>query len=244
MKKFFTISLLGLFLFSIVGSPGFSQDAKKLLDKVINATGGRKVMEAIKDTTFSGTMDLIQMGLSATITFYHKEPNMLRQDMEVMGMFISSAFDGESGWTVNPQTGATEDIPESAQEEAKNEALGFGKSWMLYPEKHGITLADKGKETVDGKEYLLLEMAFENGETSLFYIDPKTYLPYKTKTMTLNQMGIEVEQESIMENYKKVNGLNFAHSIIIYQDGEEFGSLVVDEVKFNSGLEDSFFKKQ
>ena len=79
MKKFFTISLLGFFLFCIVSSPGFSQDAKKLLDKVINATGGRKAMEAIKDTTFSGTMDLIQMGLSATITFYHKEPNMLIQ---------------------------------------------------------------------------------------------------------------------------------------------------------------------
>jgi len=244
MKKLFTVSLLGLFLLSIVGSPGFSQDAKKLLDKVISATGGRKVMEAIKDTTFSGTMDLIQMGLGATITFYHKEPNMIRQDMEVMGMFISSAFDGESGWTINPQTGATEDLPESAQEEAKNEALGFGNSWMLYPEKYGITFADKGKETVDGKEYLLLEMTFESGDTSLFYIDSGTNLPYKVKTMTLSQMGFEVEQESIMENYKKVNGLNFAHSIVIYQDGEEFGTLVVDEVKFNSGLEDTLFKKQ
>ena len=244
MKKLFTMSLLGLFLFCIIGSPGFSQDAKKLLDKMINATGGRKVMETIKDTTFSGTMDLIQMGLNATITFYHKEPNMLRQDIDVMGYFISSAFDGEAGWTVNPETGATEDLPESAQVEAKNEALGFGNSWMLYPEKHGITFIDKGKETVDGKEYLLLEVTFESGDTSLFYIDPGTYLPYKTKTKTLSQMGIEVEQESIMGNYKKVNGLNFAHSVVIYQDGEEFGSLVVDDVKFNSGLEDSLFKKR
>lgn len=244
MKKFFTLSLLGFFLFSMVSSPGFSQDAKKLLDSVINATGGRTVMEAIKDSTFSGTMDLVQMGLSGTITIYHKEPNMLRQEMEVMGTFITSGFDGETGWTVNPETWATENLPESAQEAAKNEALGFGNSWMLFPEKHGITFSDKGKETVNSKEYLLLEIAFENGDTSLHYIDPGTYLPYKMNSLAMNQMGIEVEQETILGNYKKVNGLNFAHSVTIYQDGEEFGSIFVGEVKFNSGLEDSLFKKQ
>ena len=244
MKKFFTVSLLGFFLFSVVSNPGFSQDAKKLLDQVINATGGRKVMEAIEDTTFSGTMDLVQMGISGTFTFYHKEPNMLRQDMELMGVvFTALAFDGETGWTVNPETGVTENLPENVQEMLKNEALGFGNSYMLYPERYGITFADKGKETIKGKEYLLLEMTFENGGTSLFYIDPGTFLPYKMKSMALNEMGIEVEQESIMENNKKVNGLNFPHSLTIYRDGEKFGSIVVDEVKFNTGLEDSFFKK-
>lgn len=243
MKKFLTLGLLGFFLFSLVSSPGFSQDAKKLLDNVINATGGRKVMESIKDTTFSGTMDLVQMGLSATITFYHKEPNMLRQDIEVMGMAINSGFDGETAWAVNSQTGAVEEMPENAQELMKNESLGFGNSYMLSPEKYGITFSDKGKETVKGKEYLLLECTFKNGNKSLNYIDPVTFLPYKTTSMTLNQMGIEVEQESLVGDYRKVNGLNFAHSITIYQDGEEFASLVIDEVKFNSSLEDSFFKK-
>ncbi len=244
MKKIFVVSVFGLILFSIVSSPGLSQDAKKLVESVINATGGRKAMEAIKDTTFSGSMDLVQMGLSATITFYHKEPNMLRQDIEVTGMFFSSGFDGESGWTVNSQTGSAEDLPGSAQDDAKNQALGFGYSWMLYPEKYGITLTDKGKETVNGKEYLLLEMVFENGDTALTYIDPGTFLPYKTKSRLLNEMGIEVEQESIVRDYRKVNGLNYPHLITIYQDGEEFGSLIVDVIKFNSGLEDAFFKKQ
>ncbi|MEE8377912.1 MAG: hypothetical protein V3R45_06035 [Candidatus Aminicenantaceae bacterium] len=244
MKKYFAVSALGLILFSLVSAPGISQDAKKLLDKVINASGGRKVMEAIKDTTFSGTMDLVQMGINGTFTFYQKEPNLLRQELEFMGMTITSAFDGETGWSVNPETGATEDLPKQAQEDLKNEALGFGNSSMLFPEKLGITFADKGKEKVKGKEYLLLEMTFESGDISLIYIDPGTYLPYMMKSMIIGQMGIDVEQESIMGNYKKIDGLNFAHSVIIYQDGELFGSIVVDDVKFNTGLEDSFFKKK
>jgi len=244
MKKILIFSLLGLVLLALVNSPGFTQDAKILLDKMITATGGRNVMEAIKDTTFSGTINLVQMGISGPITFYHKEPNMMRQDMDLMGMAINSAFDGEEGWWFNPQAGAIEDLPESSLVDAKNEALGFGNSWMLFPEKHGITFSDKGKETVKGKEYLLLEMTYENGDTSLFYLDPKTFLPYKMISMVLSETGIMVEQESIMENYKKVNGINFAHLVTIYQDGEEFGSMTVDEIKFNSGLEDSFFKKQ
>jgi len=243
MKKGVVLGLLGLFLFCLVSSFGFSQDAQKILVKVIEATGGRKAMEAVQDTTFSGTMDLIQMGLTATITFCHKEPNMLRQDLEVMGMAMTSAFDGANGWMVNPQTGSVEDMPSSMLEDYSNEALGFGNSWMLFPEKYGITFSDKGKETVGGTEYLLLEVKYKNGDTTLFYIDPKTYLPYKTRSRVLDQDGIQVEQESVLSDYKKVDGINFAHSIVIFQDGAEFGSLFVTEVKFNTGLEDSFFKK-
>jgi len=161
-----------------------------------------------------------------------------------MGMAINSAFDGEAGWWFNPQTGVIEDLPESAVVDAKNEALAFGNSWMLFPEKHGISFAHKGEEEVNGIDFLLLEMIFENGDTSLLYINPNTFLQYKMKSMVLNQMGIMVEQESIMKDYKEVNGLKFAHTVTIFQDGEEFGSMTVDEIKFNSGLKNALFKKQ
>ena len=198
-------------------------------------------MEAIQDTTFSGTMDMIQMGMSGIITFFHKEPNKLRTDIEVMGLVITSAFDGEIAWWVNPQTGMTEELPAEALVSAKNEALGFGNSWMLEPVKHGITFVDKGKETIEGKEYIVLEQVFESGDKSTYYIDPKTYLPYKLIT-TAYQMGVEVEQETVMTDYKKVNGLMIAHSLTIYQGGEEFGSMIVEEIKYNSGIEDSVFE--
>lgn len=253
MKKYITFSLLSWALFCMIGLSVFGQETKvpkeqevteSLLDKVIDATGGREALEAIKDTTFSGTMDLVQMGLSGTFTIYHKEPYKFRQDMEVMGMTIVSAFNGELGWSIDPLTGAIEDLPESAQVDAKNEALGFGFSYMLYPEKYGITFTEKGTETVGDIEYLLLEMTFDTGDTSLFYIHPITFLPYKIKSITLNELGIEVEQETILENYNVVEEINFAHLIVIYQDGEEFGSIFVEEVQFNTDLEDSLFEKQ
>jgi len=55
-------------------------------------------------------------------------------------------------------------------------------------------------------------------------------------------MGVEVEQEIILSDYKKVSGVMFAHTMTIIQEGEEFGKMTLTEVKFNTGLEDSFFK--
>jgi outer membrane lipoprotein-sorting protein len=244
MKKYLILSLLALFVLNLAGLLAFGQETKAILDKMIEATGGRKALEAIKDTSLSGSMELTQMGISGVVTFYHKEPNMLRSDIEVMGYVFSSSFDGEVAWMVNPETGAVEDLPADAHELAENEAMGFGFSWLLSPEKYGIAVADKGKETIEGKEYIVLEQTYKNGRVSTYYIDSGTYLTYKMVNTTMNQMGFEVEQETVMQDYKKANGINFAHTIVIYQDGEEFGSMIVEELKFNTGLEDSLFKKQ
>lgn len=246
MKKILTVSLLGLFLLSFLASTGFGQNAQNILNKMIDAAGGRKTLEGIKDTTFSATMDIVQYGMSATITFYHKEPNKLRQDMELTGMpgMMTTATDGETAWMTNFQTGGVEDMPASAQAELNNQALNFGYSWMLNPEKYGISFADKGKETIEGKDYLVLEQTAPGDLATTYYIDPETYLVYKSKAMTTDpQMGFQVEQESVMEDYRKVDGIMFAHSIIIYQNGEELGSMIAEALKFNSGLEDSLFKK-
>jgi hypothetical protein len=47
-----------------------------------------------------------------------------------------------------------------------------------------------------------------------------------------------------MSDYKDVKGVMTAHEITILRDGVEFGSLFVTGVEFNTGLEDSFFKKE
>jgi outer membrane lipoprotein-sorting protein len=246
MKKIFSFSLLGFFLLSFLVSTGFGQNTQNILNRMIDATGGRKTLEDIKDTMFSGAMEIVQFGMSATITFYHKEPNKLRQDVELteIGMVITTASDGNVAWILNSQTGTVEDMPGSAGEELKNQAVNFGFSWMLNPEKYGISFADKGNETIDGKDYLVLEQTAPGDFKTTYYIDPETYLVYKSKTMITDpQTGFQVEQESISEDYRKVEGIMFAHSIILYQNGEEFGSMIVEALKFNSGLEDSLFKK-
>lgn len=244
MRKILTMSFVCLLLLSVSAVPGFSQDASDILEKMIEASGGRKALENIKDTTISGTFDVTQMGMQGTITMYHKEPNMFRQDIEVMGTVITSAFDGEVGWMVNPQTGATEELPEELQEQSKRGALGYGNSILLYPEKFGVTYKLKGEETVDDVKCIVLEQHFSDGHAALMYIDAGTYLVHKGKQTTINQMGAEVDTEIFFSDFKDVDGMPAPHLVTIFQDGEEYAVVTVSEIKFNSGLEDSLFKME
>jgi len=240
MKKIFSAWLLSLFLLSLMTSPGLSQEASDILKKMVEAQGGKKVIEKIKDMTSSGTIELIQMGMTGSMTMYKKEPDKVRMDIEVMGMIITQAYDGETAWWVNPQTGSREEVPERQAEDMKRNALGIDA--FIYPEKYGISFAYKGKEKIEEKEYLVLEQTFPDGHKATLYIDPKTYLTYKSESTTVNQMGVEVEQETFESDFKKVNGMTIPYSIIIFQDGEEFMKLTLTDVSFNSGLEDSLFK--
>jgi len=240
MKKIFSACLLSLFLLSLMTSPGLSQEASDILKKIVEAQGGKKVLEKIKDMTSSGSLEMTQMGMSGSMTMYKKEPNKVRMDIEVMGMIITQAFDGETAWWVNPQTGSREEVPEQQAEDMKRTALGIDA--FVYPEKYGISFSYKGKEKIEEKEYLVLEQTFSDGHKATLYIDPKTYLPHKSKSTTMNQMGVEVEQEIFESDFKKVEGMTIAYTIIIFQDGEEFMKLTLTDITFNSGLEDSLFK--
>ena len=240
MKKIFSACLLSLFLLSLMTSPGLSQEASDILKKMVEAQGGKKVLEKIEDMTSSGTLELTQMGMTGSLTMYKKEPDKVRMDIEVMGMIITQAYDGETAWGVNPQTGSTEEMPEQQAEYMKRNALGVDA--LIYPEKYGIAFAYKGKEKIEEKEYLVLEQTFSDGYKATLYIDPKTYLTYKSKSTTMNQMGVEVEQETFQSDFKKVNGMTIAYSIIAFHDGEEYMKLTLTEVIFNSGLKESLFK--
>jgi outer membrane lipoprotein-sorting protein len=216
-----------------------AQTAPEILAKMIEAQGGRTTLATIKDTTTSGTMELVQMGMTATLTMYQKEPNKFRMDLDVMGMLVTSAFDGEKGWSINPQTGGTEEMTEKQAQAARVQALG--NEAMLNPEKFGIAYALKGKEKVGDKECFVIEQTFKDGLQATVFVDAATYLTLKTRSKT-DLMGTEVEQETLLEDYKKVDGMMIPHKLVIFQGGAEFGRLVFTKVAFNSGLEDSFFK--
>ncbi|MFQ6038029.1 MAG: outer membrane lipoprotein carrier protein LolA [Candidatus Aminicenantales bacterium] len=241
MRKFMRSCLVAALVFSFAATPAITQSAKDILDKMIDAQGGRDALAKVKDMTITGTMEMVQMGLSGSLTLYQKEPNKLRIDAEFMGMVITQAYDGENAWWVNPQTGTAEDMPEQMAADIRRQALGNDS--LLHPEKYGITFTYKGKETLEDKEYHVLEQAFADGFKAALYVDPQTYLVYKTKARTTNQMGVEVDAETFMSDYKKVDGLMMAHSMRVLQDGEEAMTMTFTDVTINTGLEDSFFKK-
>jgi len=146
MKKLLSCGLLALFILGLLFAPGSSQNADEILERVIKAQGGRKILESIKDVTTVADMEIIQMGITGSVTIYMKEPNKMRLDVESMGMMVSQAFDGETSWWIGSQTGIAEDVPEEMAEVMRNSS--FGNSALLDPVKYGIKYTYKGKENI------------------------------------------------------------------------------------------------
>jgi len=174
MKRIYSISFLGLFLLTLMTYPGYGQSIKRILKRMIDAQGGPKVFESVKDMTVTGAVEMVQQGISGTLTMYKKEPDKRRVDLEAMGRVIIQAYDGQTVWWTNPQSGNTEEMSEQDAVSMKRQSLPIVA--ILDPEKYGITFTYKGKEKIEGRDYHVLEQSYADGYKMLRYVDAETYL--------------------------------------------------------------------
>jgi outer membrane lipoprotein-sorting protein len=242
MKKFASLILSAVVLATLTASPSYGQSAQDVLNKMIDAMGGRKALQAVKDTTIVGAVEIVQAGMTASITIYQKEPNKLRADIEIsdVGMTITQTYDGQKAWWTNPQTGQNEELTGPQAQEIMHQAIGNAS--LLDPQKLGITYALKPKAPLDGKDYIVLEQTLSDGHKITIYIDPATYLPYMARALSLDAMtGAEADTETYLSDYRKVGGLMVAHSNVSKQNGVEAQKLNISSVTFNTDLADSLF---
>jgi hypothetical protein len=253
MRRTIRLAVAAALLISLAALPAFAaqapapaasgKEALDVLGKMIEAMGGRKVLESIKDTTISGNLEINQAGatLTATITIYQKEPNKMRLDITIAeyNMSITQAYDGQKGWFTNPQTGMTEEMPDFMAKEFARQALG--SQTMLDPKKAGVAYAMKPKAAIEGKDYIVLEQTLPDGHKVTLYIDPATYLPYKTQTLALDETGAEVEAESFTTDYRKVGGTMVPHFNRVFHNGTEAQKITITSYTYNSNLDDAFF---
>jgi len=240
VKKILSLSVLGFFAVTLAVHPGLGQTAQDILKKMVEAQGGKKVFESIQDMTFSGTLEMIQQGMTGALAVYKKEPDKRRVDIDFQGFVVTQAFDGEAAWGTNLQTFATEVFSGEEAASLKRDSMPLVAS--LDPEKYGISYLYKGREKIDNKDYFVLEASYADGFKATFFIDPETYLPHKTKTKAGLPMSGEAEIEQIDSDYKKVGEMTIAHSTITYANGQEYMKIVISNVSFNTGLSESLFK--
>lgn len=238
MKKAAIFCILGIFLVSATTAPAYGQTAKEILQKMIDAQGGKKAIESIDDATLTGTIELIDQGLSGPITVYRKEPNKMRYDVELMGMVFSQAYDGTLAWWTNPQTLAVEEMPASEAADMKRDALP--RDSIFNPEKYGISYDYKGKEQIAEKDHFVIEQTFADGFTATLYVDCVTYLTTKSTGTFSSDLG-EMEFEQFASDYKKVHGIVTAHKLTTYLNGAESRIITITDIQYNTGLEDSLF---
>jgi outer membrane lipoprotein-sorting protein len=229
-----------LLVAGFVGVAASAQTADELIEKNLQAMGGKEKTEAVKAIRMTGKM-VIPQGMEIPMTIEFKDPDKLRSDATLQGMTMVQAFDGKNGWKINPFMGKKD--PEAmSEEEIKQirEQLDTMDLFSKYKEK-GHTVEYVGKEDLEGTPVYKLKLTRKSGDISYVYLDAESYLIVKMagKTKVQDQ---ELESETTMGDYKAVDGVLYSHSWETELKGMP-GKMVISfsKIEVNPAIEDSRF---
>ena len=234
-------TLLTMIALAIANTFSFAQTADEVIDKHIAAMGGKDKFANLKTMKLVCNVE-IAPGMKAPITMYFVNNKSMRMEVEVQGMQILSAVDGDSGWSINPMSGKKD--PErmnSDQIKQSKHQMDLAGALYNYKEK-GSTVEFLGKEDMEGTEVYNLKVTKKNVDILYDYIDASTYLLLK-ETTTYKFNDKEISSDVLYSDYRMVDGIMFPFAMENRETGAAQGQpLNVDKLEVNPVIDNSIFK--
>lgn len=201
----------------IVALSSLQQQAKKVMDRYVNAIGGKAKLSSIKSILQEGTISVMGQELE-TVT--KKMGNKLKSEQKMGGQVVATTvFDGTKGYV--EQMGQKMDLPEAQAEALKKSKMVEG----LEPNYAKIT--NVTTEDIAGKKYDVI-----TNDGAKMYFDTTTGLLYKAQkdqgTMTINK-------------YITVDGMKFPSEMTTEAQGMEV-EITTTKVIINQGVTEEDFK--
>jgi hypothetical protein len=167
----------------------------------------------------------------------------MRLDINIQGLSLVQAYDGQGGWQIVPFTGKKDPEPAAGDDlkELQEEADIDGPLMDYQQKGHKAELV--GKEKVEGTDVYNIKVTLKNGEVRNIYLDADSFLEVKMTGKTTRR-GTEFEFDSTLGDYKQVEGVMFPFSIDRRMQGGEGqnAKIVIEKVEVNTAIEDSVFK--
>jgi len=225
--------------FLLLAAAGLAAEDVKpeaILDKFIEATGGRAAYDKIKSETATGTFELTSMGLTGNLTSYKSAPNMAYTVIEFEGVGkAEQGSDGKIAWSINPGEGPRVKEGDELAAELRNDAIHPETRWKEFYKK--VELA--GTEDVDGKPcYKLVMTPNEGGAETRYYDKSSNLLVKMVMPVTTPQGALTVE--SILSDYRDEGGLLVAHTVSQKIPSMEF-LVKIKSIKYNEDIPASRF---
>ena len=215
-----------------------AQTVDELIEKNIQAKGGREKIKSVQTLRMTGSMDIGQ-GAKAPFVLEMKRPHKVRMEFTVQGMTGVQAYDGTAGWMVMPFMGKKDPEAMSADDlKGMDEQADFEGPLFDYKAK-GNQVELLGKETVEGTPAYKIKVTKKNGDISYIYLDADAYLEIKQEGKR-EFRGQQVEFESTQGDYKTVEGLVFPFSLQTKPKGAPAGqAITVQKLEVNPSLDDT-----
>ncbi len=198
-------------------TPAFAETADELVAKNLAARGGAEKLAAISSLSLKGELRFPgDFKLAFSELRQRIDPKTgtcaVRVDATIQGLTLTQAYDGKSGWRINPFEGR-KDPEKMGSDEARalaDEAVIDGA--LLAAQTTGSKVEYLGREDVDGTDAFKLRVSQTDGDVFTYFLDPDSYLEIKIlERRTIR--GSEQETEYELGDYDRIGGVYFPFSI-------------------------------
>jgi hypothetical protein len=202
--------------------------ADEILDKFVEATGGRAAYEKVHTEKWNGTFEFLGKGIKGKVTSYRAEPNKSVTVVELEGVgTIQDGTDGQTAWQSSSLQGPRVKQGDERDASLREATLRAPLYWRkLY--KHAETT---GSEMVGGQPCYKVVLTPESGKPETQYYDKKSGLLVKVTMVMASPMG-EIPSETELGEYKEESGLRQPHRVQQKALGQEF-LINIDHVDYN-----------
>ena len=210
MLRFLTILTISLLLAGQASLAG-AITADEVIAQHIAARGGSSAMRAVNSVTRTGRAVIPGFDADMRISDTRARPGKIRQEFMLQGLTQVQAFDGSSGWQIQPFQGR-KDPEQMSADDTKSLALAadFDTPLVDYRAK-GATAEYLGLEDVEGTPAHKLRLKLKSGDSVIYFIDPDTYMLIRDVQKQIVR-GTEQEIETDYGEYEKINGVFFPMS--------------------------------
>ncbi len=234
MKTLISKALL-LIAFSAVSLFSYAQTADEVIQKYVDAIGGKDKWTQIKSLKTDGHIEIQGIQINFTQQAIHNVG--LRVDAEFQGQKIIDITTPSKGWSQNPFGGRSSLEPISAEElQQKLDELDIQDEFVDYAAK-GSTVEFLGKDEEDGNEFYKIRLVTKTKNETVYFFDVNTYLIYKEEK-TVKQQGQEIKLISKYLDYKTVPfGIKVPHK------WDQMGQIfVIDKMDVNPVIDTKLFE--
>ena len=216
--------------------------AKEVLAAAVEAHGGIEKLQVVKNivmearATANSPMGPMQIEGKS----YYLYPDKFRQDVKLPQGEMGYVFDGSSGFANTPMgvQPLPPDVLNSFKDSVFRETI-----WLLTNlSQNDIPVQYAGTEDVQGKSAHVLLVTQPSGEVLRFFVSEETHLIVKLAFRETAQ-GVTSNRESLLDDYRDVDGIKVAHHVVQNVDGELFTETWVTGVTLNAKLEESLFQE-
>jgi hypothetical protein len=232
--------ILSLAVVALASANASAQTADEIVAKFVKTVGGMEKIQAVKSIRRTGRFNG-GGGFEAVIVEENERPNLVRQEFIIQGMTGVTAYDGKTGWKIEPWNGKKDAEP-LGEEEMKGilEDSDIDGPLVNYRAK-GNRVEYVGMDQVEGTDAYKLKVTLANGDVRYFYMDTDYYVPIKIDVKRMVR-GAEREYETILGDYKEVGGWYLPFSVESGPKGSQNKAKVTyDKIEPNVTIEAARF---